>query len=93
MYLLVHHNVQRYDGWFHLMTERHWDSSKPANVSQSRTSGTMCTSASAVMMPPLNARSSRGSTVFVFLNHSVMRLHMDAANITKRPATLQRHGA
>jgi hypothetical protein len=53
------------------------------------TSGTMCTSASAVMMPPLNARSSRGTSVFVFLNQSVIKLHMEAAKMTKSPATLQ----
>lgn len=53
------------------------------------TSGTMCTSASAVMTPPLNARSSRGTTVLVLLNQRVIKLHMEAAKMTNSPATLQ----
>lgn len=43
------------------------------------------------MMPPLNARSSRGTTVLVFLNHSVKTLHMEAAKMTNSPATLQQY--
>lgn len=53
------------------------------------TSGITCTTASDVMMPPLKARSSLGIAESVDLNQSVIKLHMDAAKMTNKPATLR----
>jgi hypothetical protein len=55
-----------------------------------RTSGMMCTSARARMMPPLNARSNRGNTASADLNRSVSIPNNAAPlRMTKMDATLQ----